>query len=211
MPEDHVDGHRGDIDDHDDCELPDELISYHDDGHHSDVDDNDYCDLPKNLDDGCHGDGDNHHNDCDLPDELLQGEGDHHGNGDAPADTMNRPIEQGMLDQATGNNDPDTKSTEGIELSVDSHDQVIINNDQEPQLLTVNSDKLDQGNSSCDNTSETNQDVPSIQRDTPIDQSEGVSMHEDDVPSDMADEMLQNSTDKLFDDTSVDDLFNNDL
>ena len=210
MPEDHVDGHRGDIDDHDDCELPDELISYHDDGHHSDIDDNDYCDLPKNLDDGCH--GDNHDNDCDLPDKLLLDDGHHHGNSDAPADIMDRSVEQGMLDQATSNNDPGTESTEGIELPVDSHDdQVIINNYQKIPSLTANSDKLDQDNSSSDNTSVTNNDIPSIQRDKPIGQSEGVSMHEDDAPSDIADEMLQNSLDKLFDDTSVDDLFNDDL
>ena len=201
LPNDHVVGHHGD---RDNCDLPDESMLDHDDSHHSNIDDEDYLDLPEDLDDGRH--GDDHDNDCDMPDELmLVHDGGHHGNSDAPADTVDRSIEQqGVLDDATSNADPNTVSTDGIELPVNDHD------DQETPSLTESSNKFD--NSNCDNTSKNHQDTPPKQGDTSIDQSQGIHVHEDDAPSYIiADEMLQNSIDQLFNDTSVDDLFNDNI
>ena len=140
---------------------------------------------------------------------MLDDDDDNHHGNDIPANTVNTSAEQGMVDDE-GTSDAQQVANindnpiEDDQLSVD---QVKTTGDHETPLLIIGGDKFDQDNFNChDNRS--NEDIPSVHR---ADQPEDPSVDMEDTPTDVTEEIFHNSVDKLFNNISVDELFDDNV
>lgn len=189
-------------------------------------------DLPDNnlmLDDADHHGDNNHHGDDDLMlDNANDHDNDHHGDDDEVAvsanavNTLLMTEEEAMVDEGTVSSEPPVNavmrspsgnSVQGDDqLSDDESGQVKITGDHNPSLI-VDSDGFDHDSLIHHNngTSDDHKDVPNIHRDTPTEHESHDNIDIDDTPTDIMDHVIEepfhNSVDKLFNDISVDELF----
>lgn len=179
-----------------------------------------------------HGDDnidDNSHDDNDHFDDHGN-----HGNDTEPANTVNASLseeaamvdeKEAMIDQGTSNGGASVSTLKTASGQDKSHlssdddcDQVKITDDHNTPSLTIDSDKLEHNSINHNsNTSSDHECVFTVCKDVP-DEHEGHSdthVHSDDPPTDAMDNLTEepshNPADKLFNDISLDELFNDDV
>ena len=167
---------------------------------------------------------------------MSDNDDDHHGDDDIPTNTITTSAEQGMVNDDDHHGDDDEVASDNevaanvainddameddqMKITVDDDDQVkttgddndhqvkTTSDDEAPSLI-VGSENFDQDNSSCHDNKTSNKDIFSA---TPTDQSGDPSVDIEDTPTDATEEIFHNSVDKLFNDISVDELFDDNV